>query len=127
MEIISVIGAALICTILCVTLKQYKPEYAVIVSIAAAVLLVSGVIGDISEIIAQIKNILSISSVPTSYIYILLKCLGVCILTQFACEAAKDAGQSSIASKIELAGKIAVISISLPLFGEILSIVAELL
>lgn len=127
MQITALIGAAIICTILCVTLKQYKPEYAVIVSLAAAVLLMSGVIGDVSNILSQVQNILASAQIPSSYIAILLKCLGVCLLTQFACDAAKDAGQNSIASKIELAGKIAVISISLPLFGEILGLVSKLI
>ena len=40
-------------------------------------------------------------------------------MAQFAADACRDAGESSLASKVELAGKVAVILMALPLFEAI--------
>ena len=59
------------------------------------------------------------SGVSGEYTIILIKTLGTCFLAQFAADACRDAGESSLASKVELAGKVAVILMALPLFEAI--------
>jgi stage III sporulation protein AD len=61
------------------------------------------------------------------YAGILLRALGVCFLTQIACDTCRDAGEAAIAVKLEIAGKIAVLAISLPLFRQVLGFVSTLL
>ena len=48
-------------------------------------------------------------------------------MAQFAADACRDAGESALASRVELAGKMAVVLLSLPLFGEITSVALGLL
>ena len=59
---------------------------------------------------------------PTEYGLILLKSLGICLVTQFASDACKDAGESSMAGKVELAGKIAVIVAAMPMFEKVIQV-----
>jgi stage III sporulation protein AD len=40
-------------------------------------------------------------------------------LAQFAADACRDAGESALASKMELAGKITILILALPLFEKI--------
>ena len=77
--------------------------------------------------IYELKEMLSKASFSLEYIGILVKSLGVCYLTQLASDACRDAGETAISSKLELAGKITVLSLGLPLFGKLLEIVKKLI
>ncbi len=125
MEFFSIIGIGIIAAILAIVLRQMKPEFAMLISLMAGVVILFAIIGSIAPLIEEIQNIMSAASLPTEYAQILLKALGICFITQLACDSCRDAGESAIASKVELAGRIAVLLISIPLFKEILTIASS--
>lgn len=127
MNILSVIGIGLIAAALAVVLRQQRPEFAMLVSLAAGVVLLLMVCTSIVPVIEEIRGIMELSSMPGEYVGILLRALGICFLAQIASDTCKDAGESAIASKVELAGKVMVLLISLPLFRQVLSIIHSLI
>ena len=126
-NLFSLVGLGMVAAILAVVLKQYRPEFAMIISIAAGVLILGGVLVGMLPVVNQIRAIFSSTAVPQQYVQILFQALGLCFITQIACDACKDAGESAIGAKIELAGKISVLVLSLPLFAQVLDIVRVLL
>lgn len=126
MDILAIVGIGVIGVSLAVLLKQYKPEYAVAVSLVVGVVIFAVVAANLTPVIDQLNALLDQTKMPREYIEILIKALGICFLTQIACDTCKDAGQTAIASKLEIAGKLAILALSLPLFSELLSIVATL-
>ena len=60
------------------------------------------------------------------YIKILLKVIGICIVTELAVSVCKESGQQAIAANVTLAGKILIMVASLPLYTEIFNTVASL-
>ena len=60
------------------------------------------------------------------YLLLVFKALGVCLLTQFSADACLDAGEKALASRVEFAGRIAVVLLALPLFEEIAEAVLSL-
>jgi len=127
MNLWPVIGIGITAAVLGVLLRQYRPEYAVFVSLAAGVVILFLVCTSIIPVVEHIQAILDMSSMPGEYAGVLFKALGICLLTQVACDTCKDAGESAIAAKVELAGKVAVLVISLPLFQQVLAVVHSLL
>lgn len=127
MELYTVIGLAIVAAVMAVVLRQYKPEYAMLLGLGASILILLGIISAVSEIIAQIEDMLAITNMPQGYVEILFKALGISIITQLASDSCKDAGETAIASRVELAGKISILLISLPLFERLLEIVRKLL
>ena len=83
--------------------------------------------GHITGAISHIRQLLVATKIPLEYIEILFKTLGICFLTQFASDVCKDAGETALSSKIETAGKVIILIISLPLFERITSIALELI
>lgn len=67
------------------------------------------------------------SKCNTQFISILLKITGISILTEYAVSICKDSGESSIATKIDLGGKIIVISMSIPVISTALESLTKLL
>lgn len=125
MEWVGIIGIGLIGMVIAVLLRQYKPEYAVFVSLAVGILVIGMLCSQLLPIFDELKTMLS--NLSLEYIAILIKSLGVCYLTQLASDACRDAGEIAISSKLELAGKITVLSLGLPLFGKLLEIVKQLI
>ena len=127
MEIIKIVGIALIAVIIIVILKQYRPEYAIFVTIVTGILILSLVINQLSGVINLIKSIQDKSSINTQFIAILLKITGIAFLSEFAVSICKDSGEAAIASKIEMGSKIIIISMSIPIISSLLDIILKIL
>ena len=127
MQWIQFIGIGLIGMILAVLFRQHKPEYAPLISLAAGLAVVFLLLGQLEPIFSQMEEILRQAGIGTEYIAVLLKSLGICYITQLAADTCRDAGESAIASKMELAGKITVLTLAVPYFTGMLQTVGELI
>ncbi|MCI1982452.1 MAG: stage III sporulation protein AD [Oscillospiraceae bacterium] len=121
MNIVGIAGIALCAAVIAAMLRRYHQEYAVLLSIAAGILILTEVLANIAPAVRQISQLLSSAGLTAGYAAILFKTLGICFLAQFAADSCRDAGENALASKVELAGKIAVVILALPLFEKIAS------
>ncbi len=122
-EIFTVAGIAIVSAGLIVLLKQYKPEYAFGAALAAGVLLLLYVITVFGGVFDEIKSLISASGIENEKFEILLRCLGICMVTKITSETCKDCGVSSVSSKVDLAGKAAILFTAMPLFNEIIGLI----
>lgn len=127
MDIIKIIGIAFIAVIIIVILKQYRPEFAIYASILAGVLILALASNTLSGIIDMIKSISSKTNINSEFLVILIKITGIAILTEFAVSICKDAGESAIASKVDVGGKIIIISMSIPIINALIDTVVKVL
>ena len=127
MEIIKILGIALIALIIIIMLKQYRPEYAIFITILTGILILFLVMDRLTGIINLIQTIQSKSSINTQFIALLIKITGIAFLSEFAVSICKDSGEAAIASKIELGSKIIIISMSIPIISSLLEIVLKIL
>ena len=135
MEIIKIIGIAFIALIIIIMLKQYRPEYAVFISILTGVLILFLVMDKLTGIINLIQSIQDKYSINTQFIatvinneflVLLIKITGIAFLSEFAVSICKDSGEAAIASKIELGSKIIIISMSIPIISNLLEIILKI-
>lgn len=122
-----ILGLGVLGAVLAVLMKQYKPEYALAVSLLTGVTILVAAAGLLQPLLDELDALLAATSVPREFVGVLVKSLGICFLTQVACDTCRDAGQSAIAVKLEMAGKLTVLGLSLPLFGQLLDVVQKLL
>lgn len=121
------IAVAMLATTVSVMLKKYSPEYSIFISLVAGVFILFMAFAELSLSLQKINNLISTSGISLEHAKIVFKTLGICFLVQFASDACNDAGESSLASKIELAGKVLIITLALPLFEEVVNMVSGLL
>ena len=126
-EIIKIIGIGLIGLILIIIIKQYRPEFAIYISIGAGVIIFTLISRKLAGIIEVLKNFASKTSVNYDFILLLLKITGIAILTEFAVSICKDSGESAIANKIDLGGKVIIMSMSVPILSSLVQIVINIL
>jgi len=127
MHFFSLIGMGIAAAVMSVILRQHRPEFAMLVSMVAGVFILGGIISAVQPVISQVHDIFGLTSMPQDNIQVIFRALGICFLTQIACDACRDAGENAIGAKVELAGKITIMVISLPLFNQVLGIVRSLL
>lgn len=126
-EIIKIVGVGIIALIVIIIMKQYRPEFAIYISILAGILIIWLIFGRLSEIINLIQSITSKTKINNKYLSIILKITGIAILTEFAVSICKDSGESSIANKIEMGSKIVIISMSIPIISSLLEVMINIL
>ena len=127
MEIIKIIGIALVALIIIILLKQYNPEFAIYISLLTGVLILVLVMDELTGIMSLIQTIADKASINQQFLTILIKITGIAFLSEFAVSICKDSGEGAIASKIELGSKIIIISMSIPILSSLLEIILKVL
>ncbi|MCL2077097.1 MAG: stage III sporulation protein AC/AD protein family [Oscillospiraceae bacterium] len=127
MNITALVGLGLVAAVLSVILRQYKQEFGLYIPLAAGVIILAVVITAMRPALDAVKNLMDAVGMNNIYGQTLLKALAVCYLTQLATDACKDAGETAIAGKLELSGKIAIVILSLPLFSNLTGLITGLI
>lgn len=126
-SVIKVIGIGLISLIIIIVLKQYKPEFALYVSLITGAIILYIVMDKLQGIISLLKTISDKSGINSQFLSLLLKITGIAFLAEFAINICKDSGEGAIASKIELGSKIIIIYMSIPIISNLLEVVLKLI
>lgn len=126
-EIVKIVGIGIIAVILIIIIKQYRPEFALYISLIAGALILIFAMDKFASIIELLKKICNESGLNSKFLGILLKMTGTAFLAEFAISVCKDAGETALASKVELGSKALVISMSIPIIYNLLEVIINLL
>lgn len=127
LEIIKIIGIGLISLIIIMILKQYKPEFTIYASLIGGALILLLVVDKLSGIITLLTDLSNKLSYNNKFLIILMKITGITFLTEFATSICKDSGETAIANKVDLAGKVLIISMSIPIISSLLETILKIL
>lgn len=123
----AIAAVAVITAFLAVVLRRTHPEQAMAVTLVAGILMVSAALKYMAPLLGNIQGMLEASGLSSEYVQILFKALGICVITQLASDACRDAGEQGLAAKTELAGKLTLLALALPLFQKIGDIALSLI
>ena len=126
-NLISICGICIVASILCSLFGIISKEYSVYIKLVAGASVLSIVIFYISPITETIYTLYEKAGADDEYLTILFKALGICYITQFASDICKDCGETTLAVQAEIAGKIALMLLALPLFGTLSELISELI
>ncbi len=125
-EIFRIIGAGLIISILILMVKQYKPEFAILISAVGGMLLLIMIINLFGNVFTSLLQIVEKTGIDTSLFGTLLKIIGVGYIAEFASNICVDMQCNSIADKILLGGKLIILALSMPILKGIVDLIARL-
>lgn len=126
MEIYKIVGIAVVSTILICTVKPYKKEIALLLSIIAGLVIFSYISLYIKSAVSTVYEIASRIDIDLSFVKIILKIIAVSYVCEFGSQICKDAGERAIASKVELAGKVIIVYMSTPIIMSLFNILTRL-
>lgn len=107
-------------------LRQYKPEFAVFSQLGAGAVLVFVIGDEIRDALGVFGGMLSSGGVSSVYISVLIKVLGITLITQVLSDMCRDSGDTAAATKLEFAGKVIITAVSLPVIKGFTSFIAQL-
>lgn len=127
MTIAQVVGIALVASVLLVLLRQARPEWALLLSIVTAVAVFLLLVDDIAAIIRVLQEVADRADLDARYTATLLKIVGVAYLAEFGAQLCRDAGESALAAKVELAGKVVILLLAVPILMAVLELLTGFL
>lgn len=98
-----------------------------LLSVAIGILLLLSCIPDIQEILGKIQEISALSAMQGDVIAVVFKVIGIVYITEFAAGVCKDAKEEAMALKVQIAGKLVILSFALPLLLDILQKIEDML
>ena len=122
MDIIKIIALIII-----IILKQYRPEFVIYVSIIAGVIILILIMDKVSAIIDLLTSLSNKTVINNEFLVLLIKITGIAFLTEFSVSICKDSGETAIANKIDIGGKVLIISMSIPIIASLLETIIKIL
>lgn len=115
-------GVLAITAFLAVLLRQYRPELALAIGLLAGAVVSLLLIRVLTTPLETVQQMLEQAGMGGETALLLIKSLGICLLTQLTADVCRDAGEAGLASRTELAGKVALLLLALPLFQQIVEL-----
>lgn len=127
MDIIKIIGIGLTALIIIIVVRQYKPEFALYISLLAGALILLFVMQKLEGIVDLLTTLANKTAINNEFLTLLIKITGIAFLTEFAVSICKDSGESAIANKVDIGGKVIIVSMSIPIISSLLETIVEVL
>lgn len=127
MSILRIAGVALIACALSLAIKQIRPEFGIYIPITAAIIIFVYAVSELCGIIDALSLRLEKFGMDKAYLKVLMKSLGLAYVAQTAADICKDAGESALSSKVELCGKVMILSLCIPVIFDVLDMIDEVI
>lgn len=115
MDILKIVFLGILTALLYALLRQLKPETAPLVVLAGASVIIIALTDGLLGISEEIDGMMELAGLEKENVSILMKSLGICVVTQFAADICYDNSCSSIAAAVELAGRVGAIALAMPM------------
>ncbi len=127
MDIVLISLLAIVTVLLILSIKELKPDFAVLISTVFGIIIILYLVNPISETLSAFSDIAQRSGIKSEILSSLAKVVGISFIAEFAASICNDAGQTSIASKVESAGRIIILALALPIITDMLDSIFSIL
>lgn len=127
MVIFKIVGLGIVSSVLILVIKQEKPELAFLLSLVSGLIILILVIDQIGVIIDLIRQLMTRAKVDIMYFNTIIKIIGIAYIGQFGAEITRDAGENALASKIEMAIKIIIMFMAIPIMVSLVETIISLI
>ena len=111
---------------LALTMRRLRPEAAPVLIIAAGTICILVLLPQLAQIVTDVSTLATIGGVQGEYTTQLLKIAGISLTMDFAAQTCRDASEEGLALKVETAGRVMLLSLSLPVMRTLLSQILSL-
>lgn len=127
MEILKIVALALTGVLLAALMKSVNKEISIYIILATVIILFLTIIDRLADIFLFLEGIYDNVTYGRTFFPLILKVLAVAYITDFTAQLCKDAGEATIGSKVELAGKVIIFYLAMPILTAILELIGSLL
>lgn len=127
MEIIKIVAFGFMALFIVLLFKGRRDDLAVYVSMAVGAIIFLFMITKITAILQFIQQLAAKANIDFIYLTTVFKILAIAYLASFCSEICKDAGQGSIGTKVEFAGKILILVLAIPILMAVLQSILKIM
>lgn len=117
---LKIAGFAVCAAVMAMVLRRIRPEAALGLVLAAGAMAALLILPSLAQVIDGVATLAQSGGVSDGYITQLLKVGGISLLMDFSSQTCRDAGEDGLAMKVELAGRVMLMTLSLPFMQELL-------
>lgn len=121
--LVTAVGVLLCGGVLSAVLRAQRPELAVCLSLLAGMLVVGLLLKELTPLIAALRRMTALGGVGENHLGVVLRGAGICLVTQLAADTCRDAGDTALAGKAELTGRMLLLLLAVPLYEQILTLI----
>lgn len=114
MDIFKILGFCLCALVLLSVLRQYNPGYAVLAALSCCMVLLWFVMQALGPVLSFVETLSQFSGFE--HLGTVFKAVAIALMAQSVQDLCMEAGQTALAGRVELAGKVAVLLAAMPLF-----------
>ncbi len=122
-----IVGLGLMATVLLIVVREERKDIGVVLRLAIGAAILLLLIPDIARVMSAFVHISELAHIPAQYLALLLKVVGISYITVFVAQLAQDSGEAGTGMRVELAGKIVILVLAIPLIAAITETVLRLI
>ena len=127
MEWLRLMGFCLLAGAMVMLIRQMQLQAAALLSVAFGVMIVSATLAQVAGYIENVRAFLASLNLDAQYWRVMVKAVGIVLVTQLAVQACEDMDAASIARRAEAVGRLALLSVAMPVFMELTQMAVDVL
>lgn len=127
MHILQLVGIGLTATVLMAVLRPHAPQFAMLVGMLTGIVLLLIIVQNMETVIETLRGLADAAKVDHGFLTTVLKIIGIAYIIEFAAQIARDAQEGALAGKIELAGKVGIVILALPIINGVVQSLVHML
>ena len=127
MDTAKICAAAICATLLCLLLRQKNPAAAMLVALAGGLCVTAFMLPMLSDVFSGLTDIMAVGGIDSAKCTNIIKVIGIAYFTEICGGLCRDAGESALAAKLELAGRIAVLALTVPVVKNLIEVICDAL
>lgn len=112
--------------VMCLFLRSFRPEIALTVALAAGVIACMLSLDELREIVSRIKTAFQSAEVEEEDVIMIVKAMGIAIAGEYGAQLCRDAGEGALAQRVDMAVRISLMALAVPLIMRVLDVIMEL-
>lgn len=127
MVIWQIVGLALLASIFIILIRQQRPELAFLLSLVTGLIILNLILDQVGIVVNLLQQIAEKARIDLIYFNTIIKIIGIAYIGEFGAEITRDSGETALASKIELAAKIIIMILAIPIMISLIETIIELI
>lgn len=125
--IIEISVIATVASVLTLMLKKDRPEMSYLLSVSAGVIVILILFPYAEKALEVVYGLSRLSGINAEYIDVIVKSCIIAMITAVSAASCRDAGNSSLAAKVEIAGRVAIIVMAAPVIGVLFNVILSVI
>lgn len=121
------VATVLLASVLGLTISKQEKDLSVLLIMAACCFGAMAAITLLQPVLDMLQQLETLAQISDDLLRILLKCVGLSLVTEIAGTICQDSGSSSLGKTLQILGTATILYLASPLFTDVISLIREIL